>query len=122
MDDSIVEFIGIYDADSTIRGEVSYWIGARLGRSHCSLCDITHGLFTPKKQWKKCTEELQVPFVTFHRNDAPADVLEAAQGKLPIVLARTSHALRIVVSPQELDALERSPEQLAQLLQQIITS
>jgi hypothetical protein len=122
MENSIIEFIGIYDADSTVRGEISYWIGARIGRAHCSLCDITHGLFTPKKQWKQCANDLSVPFVTFHRNDAPADVLEVAQGKFPIVLARTSHALTIVVSPQELDSLESSPEQLAQLLQQIITS
>lgn len=118
MDNPIVEFIGIYDADSTLRGEISYWIGARLGRSHCSLCDITHGLFTPKKQWTQCASNLSVPFVTFHRNDAPADVLEAAHGNFPCVLARTSHSLKIVISPQELDALEGSPEHLSHRLKQ----
>ena len=122
MDNPIVELIGIYDADSTLRGEISYWIGARLGRSHCSLCDITHGLFTPNKQWTQCASELSVPFLTFHRNDAPADVLNAAQGKFPVVLARTSSSLEIVVSREELDALEGSPERLAQLLHQITIS
>jgi hypothetical protein len=122
MENPIVEFIGIYDADSTLRGEISYWIGARLGRSHCSLCDITHGLFTPKKEWTQCASALSAPFVTFHRNDAPADVLEAAQGTFPVVLARTSRSLKIVVSPNELDALQGSPEQLAELLEQLTTS
>jgi hypothetical protein len=122
MENSIVEFIGIYDADSTVRGEISYWMGARLGRTHCSLCDITHGLFTPKKQWTQCANDLSIPFVTFHRNDAPAEVLEAAQGKFPVVLARTSSSLEIVIAREELNALEGSPERLAQLLQQIITS
>ena len=28
---NITELIGVYDADSTLLGEVSYWIGARLG-------------------------------------------------------------------------------------------
>ena len=122
MENPIVELIGIYDADSTLRGEISYWIGARLGRSHCSLCDITHGLFTPNKQWTQCASELPVPFLTFHRNDAPADVLNTAQGKFPVVLARTSSSLEIVVSSEELDALEASPERLAQLLHQITIS
>ena len=27
---------------SAIRGELTYWVGARLGRRHCSLCEITH--------------------------------------------------------------------------------
>jgi hypothetical protein len=121
MDNPIVEFIGIYDADSTLRGEISYWIGARLGRSHCSLCDITHGVFTQKKEWTQCASALSVPFVTFHRNDAPQDVLEAARGTFPVVLARTSDSLAIVVSPQELDALQGSSEQLAQLLQSLTT-
>ena len=48
----IEEFIGVYDADGTIVGEVSYWIGARLGRTHCSLCELTHGLFTAKREWR----------------------------------------------------------------------
>jgi hypothetical protein len=120
MDNPIVEFIGIYDADSTLRGEISYWIGARLGRSHCSLCDITHGVFTRKKEWTQCASALSVPFVTFHRNDAPTDVLEAANGTFPVVVARTSDSLAIVVSPQELDALQGSSEQLAQLLQSFL--
>ena len=48
----VEEFIGVYDADGTIVGEVSYWIGARLGRTHCSLCELTHGLFTVKREWR----------------------------------------------------------------------
>ena len=49
-------FVGIYDADATLVGEVSYWIGARLGRTHCSLCELTHGLFTVKREWKECRQ------------------------------------------------------------------
>jgi len=62
MTSNVTEFIGVYDADSTLIGEVSYWIGARLGRTHCSLCELTHGLFTQKSEWKACAKELSVPF------------------------------------------------------------
>ncbi|MEN9745737.1 MAG: hypothetical protein RL729_209, partial [Actinomycetota bacterium] len=85
-DGQFSEFIGVYNAESTVLGEVSYWIGARLGLRHCSLCDITHGLFTKRAEWQACESALPIPFTTFHINDAPADVSQAANGKYPIVL------------------------------------
>ena len=41
--DRLARLVGVYDADGTPWGEVAYWVGARLGRRHCSLCEITHG-------------------------------------------------------------------------------
>lgn len=106
------EFIGVYDADSTLWGEVSYWIGARLGRSHCSLCDITHGTFRMKQQWRDCASELAVPFTTYHRNDAPTDVLACCNGVFPVVLVRTNGQLRIAISKDELDSFNGSVDRL----------
>ena len=104
MASDVVELIGVYDADSTLIGEMSYWIGARLGRTHCSLCELTHGMFTVKSEWRECSRGLAVPFRTFHRNDAPADVLSAADGSFPIVLARTAAG---IVTVMDRVALER---------------
>ena len=56
----IVRLIGVYDANGTLRGEIAYWIGARLGRRHCSLCEVTHGLFAVKGDWKRCRDGLPV--------------------------------------------------------------
>ena len=47
---TVRRLVGVYDADHTIRGELAYWIGARLGRAHCSLCDITHGLLRERSE------------------------------------------------------------------------
>jgi hypothetical protein len=96
--------------------------GSSLANSPSGVRRTLPTLATPKKQWTQCANDLSIPFVTFHRNDAPAEVLETAQGKFPVVLARTSSSLEIVIAREELDALEGSPERLAQLLQQIITS
>lgn len=109
MSSKITEFVGIYDADSTIVGELSYWFQARLGRTHCALCDITHGLFTKKRSWQDCQEQLPVPFRTFHRNDAPHDVLDAINGTFPVVVARTSEGLSIAVTPHELEKFNGDP-------------
>lgn len=116
MTSNVVEFIGVYDADSTLLGEISYWIGARLGTTHCSLCELTHGLFTEKREWKECASDLGVPFSTFHRNDAPDDVLTALNGSFPGVLARTSNGLSIILTNQALEGFSGNTADFAQWL------
>ena len=103
MTSHITELIGVYDADSTVLGEVSYWVGARIGITHCSLCELTHGLFTKKSEWKQCAESLSVPFRLFHRDDAPDDVLGKIAGEFPAVLQRTTEGLSIILTKVELE-------------------
>jgi hypothetical protein len=38
-----MKFVGIYNADGTILGEISYVAKKLAGRGSCALCDITHG-------------------------------------------------------------------------------
>ena len=91
---AIVALFGVYDADATLVGEVSYWIGARLGIRHCSLCDITHSLFREKSEWqgyqKLLAQKHGVDFQAFHRNDAPEQVRQIANGAYPIVISQDS--------------------------------
>ena len=116
MTSNVTEFIGVYDADSTLIGEVSYWIGARLGRTHCSLCELTHGLFTQKSEWKECAKELSVPFHTFHRNDAPTEVLDVINGAFPAVLVRTDDGLSVILTKNALDSFDGNTTDFAQWL------
>jgi hypothetical protein len=120
----IVRLIGVYDADGTMRGEVSYWVGARLGRRHCSLCDITHGSIRRRPEWTACKEGLPVPFDTYHRNDQPDAVRAAAAGRTPVVVAETvgrpgvsgvaGHV--VLLGPDELDACEASIDRLVEAI------
>jgi hypothetical protein len=119
--DSLIEFIGIYDADSTLIGEMSYWISARLGKSHCSLCEITHGMFTMKSEWKDCAASLSIPFRTFHRNDAPDDVLQAASGRFPLVLARFESGLQVAFNQVELEHFNGDTQRFRNALEKIIS-
>ncbi len=116
-DTAIIEFIGVYDADATLSGEIAYWVGARLGRRHCSLCDITHGMFTRRREWTCAAAELPVPFRSFHRNDAPDDVIALAAGRYPLVVARRRDGdLQMVLDADRLDGLDASPERLRDAL------
>ena len=114
MTSNITELIGVYDADSTLLGEVSYWVGARLGTTHCSLCELTHGLFTKKSEWKQCAESFTVPFHLFHRDDAPSDVLIALAGAFPAVLQRTTEGLKIILTKDELERFDGHTSDFAQ--------
>ena len=106
MTSTITELIGVYDADSTLFGEISYWAGARLGITHCSLCELTHGLFTKKSEWTQCAESLAIPFRLFHRDDAPHDVIAALAGQFPAVLQRTTEGVSVILTKDELERFD----------------
>ena len=111
-----LEYIGVYNADASIWGEVSYWFGARLGIRHCSLCDVTHGKFRKRADWVQCSESLGVSFITYHRDDAPQDVRDAANGNYPIVLGRTTTGIEVVLNDAQIEACNASPESLVAAL------
>jgi hypothetical protein len=100
--------VGVYDADGSVRGELAYFIGARLGRAHCALCDITHGLLRERDDWKACRAALPVPFDTYHRDDQPEAVRTAAAGRAPVVLVDTEHGLEVLLGPDALEACDGS--------------
>jgi hypothetical protein len=84
---TIVALTGVYDADGTLVGELRYWFGARLGRAHCALCDITHGSVRERPEWRECRDDLSVPFATVHRDEQSAAVAAATAGDYPAVVA-----------------------------------
>lgn len=109
------KLIGVYDADATLWGEMSYWVGARFGVRHCSLCDITHSLFREKSQWRECKSkldtELGVEFEAFHRNDQPEDVRKCIDGNYPAVVMRNDgFELSLFMSASEIATCGASPE------------
>lgn len=119
MDDDrsrVTRLVGVYDADHTLRGEVSYWIGARLGRAHCALCDITHGMLRRRSEWNAYVAGLSVPFDTFHRDDQPASVRAATGDRAPVVVAETSDGVVVLLDAAALEACARSVPALAAAL------
>lgn len=113
----IVRLVGVYDADSSLRGELAYWVGARLGRRHCSLCDITHGSVRQRPEWKVCQVALRAPFDTYHRNDQPDNVRVAAAGRAPVVVAETDSGNVLLLAPDDLDACRGSIESMVEAME-----
>ena len=105
---TVLRLVGVYDAEGTLRGELSYWVGARLGRAHCALCDVTHGLLRERSDWRECRDAMPVPFDTYHRDDQPSAVRDAAQGDAPVVLAETAVGFVVLLGPAQLEACSGS--------------
>ena len=114
---TVRRLVGVYDADGTLRGELAYVVGVRLGRVHCSLCDITHGRLRERPGWQACRDGLPVPFETFHRNDQPDDVRALLAGTAPAVVADTGGGLVLLLGPADLEACGSSPEALVAALE-----
>ena len=110
----ITTLFGVYDADATIWGEMTYWIGARLGVRHCSLCDITHSLFREKANWQECKAELAVnfgvEFRAFHRDDQPDSVRNVIKGAYPAVVAQDEAGeFSLFMTSSEISSCGESP-------------
>ncbi len=108
----IVSFVGVYDANSTLSAEVAYWVGARLGRRHCSLCDITHSAIREKPSWKACRAGLPVPFEAVHLDERDDDLATLTSGAAPCVVVRTDEGDRILLDAVTLQHCEGEPANL----------
>lgn len=109
-DTRVVRLIGVYNASGTPWGEFSYWLKARVGGSHCALCDITHGAVREKGEWKQCRTRFAVPFTTVHLNDRDNQLRDFTEGHTPCVVAETAGGLVMLVDDAELRSCDRSPE------------
>ena len=113
----ITRLIGVYDADGTVRGELTYWLGARLGRRHCSLCAITHRSVRQRPEWRACLAGLGVRFDTYHRDDQPDPIRTAAGGQAPAVVAETEVGHMLLLASADLDRCGGSIERLVEAIQ-----
>lgn len=105
----VLRLIGVYHASGTPWGEISYWLKARVGSSHCALCDITHASVREKREWKECRTRLPVALDTVHLNER-GDALRAfTENRTPCVVAETDKGLVMVVDDAELIACDGSP-------------
>jgi hypothetical protein len=83
-----VRYLGVYDADGGLAGELRYVVGHLLGTAECALCDITHSPVRRKRSWDAMVAELDAPFDLRHRNElTEVETLALAAMGLPVVAA-----------------------------------
>ena len=107
MAEPVVEVVGVYAADGGVRGEVAYAVGHLLGRTECSLCDVTHGAVRRKPEWDDMAARLPLPVRLTHRNETTeSERTASAASGLPAVLGvRSDGSHTVLLGPTALRAL-----------------
>ncbi|MER6754037.1 hypothetical protein AB0I85_17455 [Micromonospora echinofusca] len=118
---TVRSFTGVYHADGGIRGELSYVVGKLLGRTHCGLCDITHGPLRRKRQWDGFVARLGVSFHLVHLDERDSTISDVSQGNTPCVVAHTDAGPVLVMNPHQVDAANGDVATFADLLRQALT-
>lgn len=86
----LVRYLGVYDADGGIAGELRYVVGHLLGNAECALCDVTHSPVRRKRAWDAFVATLDIPFDLRHRNElTDAEQAAVLSMGLPVVAAET---------------------------------
>jgi hypothetical protein len=118
MTQPVVEVVGVYDADGGVVGELTYVVGHLLGRTSCSLCDVTHGSLRRRPEWDAMTARLPVPLRLVHRNETTEEEQRAHRGcGLPAVVGvRGDGSRTVLIGPAGLDALGGSVPAFEQAL------
>ena len=113
----VVGLVGVYDADGSLVGELRYWIGARFGRTHCALCDITHTSVRERRAWRDCRSGLAVPFETVHRDERTPEIVAASRDLAPVVVARTDDGgVHLLLAPEAVAGAAGASDPIAALL------
>ena len=120
---TVARLVGVYDADGSVVGELTYFVRSRLGQAHCALCDITHGRVRERADWIACRRALPVPFVTYHRDQRPPAIraVTSSPGWLPAVLAEVDgtdgvDAVVALLDAAALEACAGAPSRLVEAL------
>ena len=103
------EVVGIYNADGTIGGELSYAFAKLARRGSCELCDVTHG-WNPlgKRSWKAAVEQSDLNLTFIHRDEALPEQLAAA-GQLPAVVMSSDDGWRVIMTSSEFTEFKSDP-------------
>ena len=101
----VIEYIGIYNADGGIRGEVAYVLGSIFAGRSCALCDITHAWVSEKRSFKEGRGALEAPLTLLHLNEQPEPLRDFTEGIAPCVVARLHAGFEVVFTADELTAM-----------------
>ncbi len=116
MTTEVLRFIGVFNGDGGVRGELAYVLGKLRGTTSCALCDISHRGLRSNPQWRDVTCILSVPFDLVHRNERSAEVASLTGDRTPAVVAQTSSGHRIVMGPEDFAGVDGDAQEFIRAL------
>ena len=110
-----MKFVGIYNADGTVLGEISYVAKKLAGRGSCALCDITHGWTGRKRSFDNACTSASIEIELLHRDEATPEQLAAATS-LPAVIFQSEGKWVCILGPSDLEECHKDPDELMRRL------
>lgn len=111
------KLVFIYNADSGLRNTVIDGVHKILSPAtySCSLCKLTHGVLSEKKNWERFRNDLEgkgANLEFLHKNEFGKIYRSKFGHKFtyPIILTEGNNGFEILVHTQELEALENAEE------------
>ncbi|BAX95753.1 hypothetical protein MSTE_00410 [Mycobacteroides stephanolepidis] len=101
MANEIVGFVGVYNGDGGVRGELAWVLGKLRGTASCALCDITHRGIRSNPEWKDLACTLGVPIDLVHRNERSIEIERLTGDLTPAVVAQTTDGDYVVMGPED---------------------
>lgn len=100
----------IYNANSGARNAILDSMHKVLSPTtyDCNLCDITFGVISENKTWKKFRQASKQEMVFLHKNEFVKKYASKFGHKFtfPIILVEGKHGLEVVISTEELNQLK----------------
>lgn len=108
---------GIYNADGSFLGELRYSISKVIGKSSCSLCELTHG-WNPfgKRKWKTVCKSSDLDIRLIHRDKATVSQLKTA-GDLPSFIAESDGGWVQMMGADQINKFKNRPSELVSELE-----
>lgn len=77
----------------------------------CNICDLTHGIFTERKEWVRFRESVKTPLLFLHKDEFLKDYASKWMPKyeFPIILSESNGELQVAISTEECQKLEDLP-------------
>ena len=114
MKSEIPRLLLVYNADSGTRNAILDSMHKVFSPSTyaCNLCDITHGLVSENRVWKKFRKERGGQLEFLHRDEFKKQYASkfGAKFTFPIVLVETQMDLEVFISANELNQLQTADE------------
>lgn len=113
--------IFVYNADSSMEHQVFDFLHKAISPStyQCSLCSLTYGTFSMRKEWRQYIDSLPLPVEFLYKNQFKR-YYKGYQEGFPAVLLLQGKDLRILVSAAEMKNTDLSglKELLSERMQQ----
>ena len=92
----------IYDAEGSIIGELTYLFKKIFKNFECSMCNITHGKVSTKKEWTTKLKSSRFNIEALHLDEQSTELKSFTKGIAPCVVASIDGKLTLVMNHSEL--------------------